>query len=78
MRQTLADTLKAVFGSAPSFNAPTADSSSAARPSNDLIQAAIKAYEQGEKALQASNWSAYGQSRQRLGELLQQLDGSPK
>ncbi len=76
MRQTLAEALEAVFGSAPSVSTPTAGSISAGQPPNDLIQAAVEAYEQGEKALQAGDWPAYGQSQQRLGELLKQLDSS--
>ncbi|MEL7350992.1 MAG: UPF0182 family protein [Cyanobacteria bacterium P01_A01_bin.116] len=42
----------------------------------NLVQAAIDAYEQGEKALQSGDWAAYGQSQRRLGELLQQLEGT--
>lgn len=75
MRQTLAEALEAVFGSTANANEPTPPpASGSSQPPNTLIQAAIEAYEQGEKALQAGDWSAYGQSQQRLGELLQQLD----
>ncbi|MGB3292750.1 MAG: UPF0182 family protein [Phormidesmis sp.] len=87
MRQTLAEALEAVFGSsAAGSSSTTGASGSTSRPSsspsspsglpNDLIQAAVEAYEEGETALQAGDWTAYGQSQQRLGELLQQLNGS--
>ncbi len=85
MRQTLPEALAAVFGSSPS--ASTADSGTTVNSSDNpaaasapastaaIVQAAIEAYEQGEKALQSGDWAAYGQSQQRLGQLLQQLEG---
>ena len=75
MRQTLAEALEAIFGGAAVANEPTSPLTSTPQSSpNDLIQAAIEAYQQGEAALQAGDWSAYGQSQRRLGELLQQLE----
>jgi hypothetical protein len=81
MRQTLAEALSAIFGNAPANAAPKPASSPASPSSpspssapSDLVQAAIEAYEAGEEALQNGDWSAYGQSQQRLGEILQQLD----
>ncbi len=83
MRNTLPEALEAVFGSTPGSSAASSSNASAAsnppsRPSPvnapaDLVQAAIEAYEQGEKSLQSGDWAAYGQSQRRLGELLQQL-----
>lgn len=81
MRQTLPEALAAVFGSAPSapVAGSTTDRSTISAPISKgspaaLVQAAIEAYEQGEKALQSGDWAAYGQSQQRLGQLLQQLE----
>ena len=81
MRQTLPEALEAIFGSAPA-EASSAASATSSTPSGNptgapsaLVQAAIEAYEDGQAALQAGDWSAYGQSQQRLGDLLQQLDG---
>ena len=82
MRQTLPEALEAIFGNVPGIgqsasqtegsNArPTADSGSDAPVT--LIQSAIEAYEQGEKALQSGDWAAYGQAQRQLGELLDQL-----
>ncbi|MEM9087660.1 MAG: UPF0182 family protein [Cyanobacteria bacterium P01_F01_bin.53] len=88
MRNTLPEALEAVFGSTPSSAVSgTGGSPAVSKPSNrpssvaegsdasaDLVQAAIEAYEQGEKALQSGDWAAYGQAQRRLGELLQQLN----
>lgn len=87
MRQTLPEALEAIFGSTSAGDgaAPTASSASdsaADTPTGNptgarsaLVQSAIEAYEEGEQALQAGDWAAYGQSQQRLGDLLRQLDG---
>jgi len=81
MRQTLPEAIAAIFGntSGPSsgFEGSVQPASAAAPTANpsSLVQAAIEIYEQGEKALQAGDWAAYGQSQQRLGQILQQLNG---
>jgi len=82
MRNTLAEALEAVFGTtqaaAPASAAPVAP---AAAPTGNgtqsLVQSAIEAYEQGQTALQKGDWAAYGQSQERLGSLLQQLNVDP-
>jgi len=81
MRNTLAEALEAIFGvsSAAAPDVSTSPSVQTALPegTSALVQAAIAAYEDGEKALQSGDWAAYGQSQKRLGELLQQLQGEP-
>ena len=90
MRQTLPEALDAIFGGDRANGAssklsaePTAATVSGKAPQtaagspptpNELVQAAIEAYDQGEQALQKGDWAAYGQSQQRLGDLLQQLN----
>ncbi|MGB7487120.1 MAG: UPF0182 family protein, partial [Phormidesmis sp.] len=82
MRNTLAEALESIFGTtqatAPASAAPVAPT--AATGNNDtqgLVQSAIEAYEQGQTALQNGDWAAYGQSQERLGSLLQQLNVEP-
>ncbi|MGB3300897.1 MAG: UPF0182 family protein [Phormidesmis sp.] len=78
MRQTLPEALAAIFGnSLPDKPAQVGSSSNAGDEPGDLVQAAIAAYEQGEKALQSGDWAAYGQSQRRLGQILQQLNRDP-
>ena len=89
MRNTLDEALDVIFGettSAASGPSPTTSSpgqTTAPSQTTDitgtrsLVEAAIAAYEEGEKALQSGDWAAYGQSQQRLGQLLQQLQGDP-
>ncbi len=82
MRQTLPEALEAIFGNSsasattPSSSPHTNVASTPGEPNTpaDLVQAAIEAYEQGETALQSGDWAAYGQSQQRLGQLLEQLN----
>jgi uncharacterized protein len=90
MRQTLPEALEAVFGSRSSSPRPASGTASGASPSagspnpalssgatsSELVQSAIEAYEQGQKALQSGDWAAYGQFQQRLEQALQQLDGT--
>ncbi|MEL6489422.1 MAG: UPF0182 family protein [Cyanobacteria bacterium J06621_3] len=86
MSNTLPEALEAVFGDSSGNSTtrsenPTQPSSappSAGDPesTSELVQAAIEAYEQGEQALQAGDWAAYGQAQQRLGTLLEQLKQS--
>lgn len=86
MRQTLPEALASVFGTTPPIAnaapAPANTTSSAATASSDaqitgspqaLVQVAIEAYEQGEKALQSGDWAAYGQAQKRLSTALEQL-----
>jgi uncharacterized protein len=85
MRQTLSEALSAIFGGSSASAAPKpSGTATPSRPSgnlpsgsSDLVEAAIDAYEAGEEALQNGDWSAYGQSQQRLGEILQQLNAAP-
>jgi uncharacterized protein len=87
MRQTLPEALDAIFGGRSSSSGPASGATSGARPaagspnpassgttSRELVQSAIEAYEQGQKALQSGDWAAYGQFQQRLEQALQQLD----
>ncbi len=81
MRQTLPEALAAVFGTSlpdtPAKVGSKAPALSTDSNSSDLVEAAIAAYEQGEKALQSGDWAAYGQSQRRLGQILQQLNSAP-
>ncbi len=75
MRNTLAEALEAVFGTIQSVTpALPADVTSTDDTSQNLVQSAIEAYEQGQTALQNGDWSAYGQAQERLGSLLRQLN----
>ena len=83
MRQTLPEALEAIFGNMPgtsqtASNTEGSNTRPATSPASgapaDLVQSAIEAYEQGEKALQSGDWAAYGQAQRRLGELLEQLN----
>ncbi|MEL6468503.1 MAG: UPF0182 family protein [Cyanobacteria bacterium J06623_4] len=88
MRQTLPEAIAAVFGTtvAPAADTTTADAASTSSPANvltttqstassgNLVQAAIEAYEAGERALQDGDWAAYGRAQERLGSALQQLN----
>ena len=85
MRETLPEALEAVFGtqalsSADSSNnitnAPRPSDSDRSSAPNDLVNAAIEAFEQGETALQKGDWAAYGQAQQRLERILTQLNGA--
>ncbi len=87
MRQTLPEALDAIFGTQsataaePATEAPTTTPTTnpvaAAVPASqrEQVEAAIAAYEQGQEALQKGDWAAYGQSQERLGSLLQELNG---
>ena len=83
MRKTLPEALEAVFGNLPTGSQIAASQSSEPSESTTstigdapigLIQSAIEAYEQGQQALQNGDWAAYGQSQNRLGELLDRLN----
>ena len=77
MRETLDQSLEAIFGAASPPPAPPAPGTAAAALPADLsslIQAALSAYQEGQTALQQGDWQRYGQAQQRLETLLQQLD----
>ncbi|MGF1517129.1 MAG: UPF0182 family protein [Nodosilinea sp.] len=77
MRETLGQSLDAIFGEA---SAPQPESSPAdpatPLPTNmaDLIQAALESYENGQQALQQGDWQRYGEAQQQLESVLRQLD----
>jgi len=77
MRETLDQSLDAVFGEA---SAPPPESSPADQattlPNNlaDLIQAALESYENGQQALQQGDWQRYGEAQRQLESVLRQLD----
>ncbi|MEL7493589.1 MAG: UPF0182 family protein, partial [Cyanobacteria bacterium J06554_11] len=85
MRQTLPEAIAAVFGtqvastsgtvavSPSTSDSSTTESTVSSTTASNLVQAAIEAYEEGEKALQNGDWAAYGQAQTRLGRALQQL-----
>ncbi|MEL7226840.1 MAG: UPF0182 family protein, partial [Cyanobacteria bacterium J06576_12] len=87
MRNTLPEALEAIFKTSDSTATPTTAASpkpnadagqlNSNTETSNLVQEAIKAYEEGEKALQSGDWAAYGQAQQRLGALLQQLNRDP-
>jgi uncharacterized membrane protein (UPF0182 family) len=88
MGNTLDEALNEVFGqqvrqapaAAPEAVAPS--STPAPRPAQlptldqatrQQLEAALKAYESGQAALQQGDWEAYGQAQERLGEILREL-----
>ncbi|MEO1683665.1 MAG: UPF0182 family protein [Cyanobacteria bacterium J06631_12] len=85
MRQTLPEAIAAVFGtqvastsgtvavSPSTSDSSTTESTVSSTTASNLVQAAIEAYEEGEKALQNGDWAAYEQAQTRLGRALQQL-----
>ncbi|MEL6551983.1 MAG: UPF0182 family protein [Cyanobacteria bacterium J06621_11] len=86
MRNTLSEALEAIFGTRQAVNPPANDEPTATEPkpttttpdaTKDLVESAIEAYEQSQKALQSGDWAAYGQAQKRLGSLLQQLTNNP-
>lgn len=81
MRETLAQSLAAVFGEAlpEEFVAEEVPPPSPATipPSADLIEAALDAFEAGQTALQQGDWQRYGETQAELREILQQLSQSP-
>ncbi|WP_322743582.1 UPF0182 family membrane protein [Vasconcelosia minhoensis] len=91
MRQALPEALQAIFSGA-SESAPvesaaaessgdsTAGSATPSRPITpeqaETVAAALEAYQQGQTALQAGDWTAYGQAQKQLGQLLEQLQAA--
>ena len=82
MRNTLEEGLQAIFGDIPTRpdepQAPfdTADAAAVTLPSDlaGLIQSALDTYEQGQQALQQGNWQRYGETQQKLQDILQRLE----
>ena len=84
MRNTLPEALEAIFGTVPSAaptplpTLPTENQTPAlTEDTRALVQSAVAAYEEGEKALQSGDWAAYGQAQRRLGQLLERLQAEP-
>lgn len=87
MRQTLPEALDAIFGTQPAAEPAESPATATTPPPSsenptdgvipssqrEQVQAAIEAYRQGQEALQDGNWTAYGQSQEKLGKLLQAL-----
>ncbi|NEP16457.1 MAG: UPF0182 family protein [Leptolyngbya sp. SIO4C1] len=77
MANTLDEAIVQVFGEAAPQPEPAAPQPAEPAPSatqQQNIKAALEAYEQGQAALQAGDWTRYGETQQRLGELLEQLN----
>ena len=71
MRETLEQSLNAIFGDEPvpaerAYQPEAADSS--------LAQSALEVYRQAQEALRQGNWTEYGQYQQELENILQQLN----
>lgn len=78
MRETLDQSLEAIFGEASEPAAELSPGSAPASPldetTTDLIQSALEAYQTGQEALQQGDWERYGETQKQLETLLQQLD----
>jgi uncharacterized membrane protein (UPF0182 family) len=77
MRETLEQSLTAVFGEATTPPEPAATPSpEATLPTNltELIESALGAYQEGQNALQQGDWQRYGESQRQLESILQQLN----
>ncbi len=75
MRETLDQSLDAIFGEARAPESSPADPDTPL-PTNltDLIQAALESHENGQQALQQGDWQRYGEAQQQLESVLRQLD----
>ena len=80
MEQTLEAGLTRLFGERSAAPPPPtaaatdqAASTAPARSQQELIQAALAAYEQSQQALRSGDWQTYGAAQRRLENLLQQL-----
>ncbi|MBD1916796.1 UPF0182 family protein [Leptolyngbya sp. FACHB-60] len=77
MRETLDQSLEAIFGDAiappPTPAVPGAEP---APPStvSDLVQSALESYQSGQQALQQGDWQRYGEAQQQLERALQELN----
>ncbi|HIK45394.1 MAG TPA: UPF0182 family protein [Leptolyngbyaceae cyanobacterium M65_K2018_010] len=76
MRETLDQSLNAIFGGAPTLPGPGISPSPSPLPGEtaSLIQAALEAYQNGQTALQQGDWQRYGEAQQQLESLLRQLN----
>lgn len=77
MRETLAQSLDAIFGETIAAPPTPTLPGSAAPPTGttaNLVQAALEAYQNGQQALQQGDWQRYGEAQQQLESLLRQLD----
>lgn len=90
MEPTLESALSRIFGeeqtvtpsAAPEVSSAAAESARTApvQPATpsattaQQVEAALKAYEDSQAALQSGDWEAYGEAQQRLGELLESLN----
>ncbi|MEC4803033.1 MAG: UPF0182 family protein [Jaaginema sp. PMC 1079.18] len=70
MAETLDAALVSIFGQ----NVPTTPETPISGNTSSLVQQAISTYNQAQAALQAGDWTSYGQYQQELGEILQQLN----
>ncbi|TVP64259.1 MAG: UPF0182 family protein [Leptolyngbya sp. LCM1.Bin17] len=80
MRNTLDESLEAIFGgaAAPSPTEPTDEPVTLVPETiSELVQAALGAYQEGQQALQQGDWQRYGEAQRQLESLLQQLDQLP-
>jgi uncharacterized protein len=78
MRETLDQSLEAIFGATTAIAPPDPDAppTEPLIPADltNLIQSALDAYQEGQAALQQGDWQRYGQAQQQLESLLRQLD----
>ncbi|MEO1590000.1 MAG: UPF0182 family protein [Cyanobacteria bacterium J06632_22] len=86
METTLEEALNQIFGeAAPEAAQPVASETLSPEPSeatasvvsanrNQQIEAALKAYEASQAALQSGDWEAYGKAQTELGQLLEALN----
>ncbi|MGB3136775.1 MAG: UPF0182 family protein [Nodosilinea sp.] len=78
MRETLGQSLDAIFGeaspppAAPAGSAPPQTSSTA-----ELVQAALESYQAGQQALQQGDWQRYGEAQRQLENILNRLQQVP-
>ncbi|MBW4485515.1 MAG: UPF0182 family protein [Tildeniella torsiva UHER 1998/13D] len=77
MRETLDQSLDAIFGGAIAPPPAPADPGVAPAPPStvsDLVQSALDAYQTGQQALQQGDWRRYGEAQQQLERALQELN----
>ncbi|MEA5449742.1 UPF0182 family protein [Leptolyngbya sp. CCNP1308] len=77
MRETLDQSLDAIFGDA--IAPPPAPADPGAEPAppstvSDLVQSALESYQSGQQALQQGDWQRYGEAQQQLERALQELN----
>nr|WP_242026749.1 UPF0182 family protein [Phormidium tenue] len=77
MRETLTQSLDAIFGDAVAPPpTPAVPGTEPAPPStvSDLVQSALESYQSGQQALQQGDWQRYGEAQQQLERALQELN----